>query len=94
MKANTPTRIVSWAIAVALTAATAPAQSPAVRVTGMYSDMRYIQQATDVLGTEVFIVADGAGYSAVVQVAEVVPSVPIVVPAAIKGPMCRSRCRT
>ena len=72
------------AIVLVMTAATTPAQ-PRVRVTGIYSDMRYIQQAGDVLGTEVFIVADDGGYSAVVQIAQGIPAVPVVVPATVKG---------
>src|SRR5215813_3164504 len=67
-----------------LTAVTAPAQSP-VRITGIYSDMHYIPQAGDVFGTEVFIVANGDGYSAVVQIAQGAPGLPQVVPLTVNN---------
>lgn len=67
----------------ALAVAQAPAQQ--VRVTGMFSDMRYIPQAGDVLGTEVFIVVSPGGYSAVVQIAEGEPGLPVVVPITVNG---------
>ena len=56
-----------------------------LKPTGIFSDMRYVDKAGDVIGTEVFIVATGGGYCAVVQVAEGVPQDPVVVSAKIEG---------
>ncbi len=47
--------------------------------------MRYIADAGDVVGTEVLIVFTGDGYRAVVQIAEGVPEVPVVVPTEVEG---------
>jgi hypothetical protein len=69
-------------LAVAVTPTTAQQK---VRVTGMFSDMHYIADAGDVLGTEVFIAFTSKGYWAVVQMAEGVPDIPVVVPVTIKG---------
>ncbi len=54
------------------------------KVTGLFSDMRYISEAGDVLGTEIFIVYSNSGYYAVMQCAEGAPSKPVVVSASIK----------
>src|SRR6266849_10924659 len=55
------------------------------RVIGFFSDMRYIADAGDVLGTEVWIVYGGQRYYATVQVAEGAPSAPVVVPVEVSG---------
>jgi len=63
-----------------------PAQSARkARVTGFFTDMHYIEEAGDVLGTEVWIVYGGDGYWAIVQLAEGGPEPPIVVPVQVSG---------
>ena len=71
--------------AVALLTITSSAGTRGPRVTGIYSDMRYIDEAGDVVGTEVFVVYSAEGYYAVIQVAEGKPSVPTVVPMTVDG---------
>jgi hypothetical protein len=56
-----------------------------VRLTGIYSDLRYIDEAGDLLGYEVMIVASHDGLVAVVQVSEGYPARPEVVPLKVKG---------
>jgi hypothetical protein len=56
-----------------------------LQITGMYSSMRYVQEAGDVVGMEVFIVAGGDGYYATIQLAEGVPDPPVVVKLEVKG---------
>ena len=60
-------------------------QTARVRITGMFTDMRYIAEAGDLVGTEVFIVAGARGYVGVVQFAEGAPVDPVVVPLTVKG---------
>lgn len=55
------------------------------KVTGLFTDMHYISEAGDVLGTEIFIIYSNSGYYAVMQCAEGAPSKPVVVSASIKG---------
>ena len=55
------------------------------RVTGFFSDMHYIEDAGDVLGTEIHLVAARGGYRAVIQCAEGGPGVPVVVPVKVSG---------
>ncbi|HEV8199269.1 MAG TPA: hypothetical protein VGS03_04545 [Candidatus Polarisedimenticolia bacterium] len=57
------------------------------RVTGIYSDMRFIQNSGDVLGTEIMIVTSVKGYYAFIQVSEGEPAVPVVVPITVEGAM-------
>ena len=59
------------------------------RVTGFFSDMRYIPDVGDVIGTEVWIVYGGHRYYATVQVAEGAPSAPVVVPVEVSGSKVR-----
>ena len=56
------------------------AQPHPVRVTGMFTDMRYNAAGGDVLGIEVFIVWGGGRWQAVVQCAGGEPAAPVVVP--------------
>src|SRR3982751_6577691 len=67
---------------VAALGATQPPPKP-VAVVGMYTDMRYIEEAGDVLGTEVFLVRANGGWYAVVQCAGGEPAKPVVVPARV-----------
>jgi len=60
------------------------AQKPP-HVTGFFSDMAYIPEAGDVLGTEVWIVYAGDHYYATVQIAEGWPEPPVVGPVTVSG---------
>ena len=61
-------------------------QQPQVpRVTGFFSDMHYIQEAGDVVGTEIWIVYARGQYWATVQEAQGVPNPPEVVPLEVSG---------
>jgi hypothetical protein len=60
------------------------AQQPP-RVTGFFSDMRYIEGPGDVLGTEVWIVYARGKFWATVQMAEGAPEPPVVVPVEVSG---------
>src|SRR5436190_13391704 len=60
-------------------------QSRSPRVTGIFTDMHYITDVGDLLGTEVFIVGGGNGYKAIVQIAQGSPGDPVVVPVTVKG---------
>lgn len=62
------------------------AQQPQVpRVTGFFSDMQYIREAGDLVGTEVWIVYARGGYYASVQIAEGEPDPPYLVPVKVVG---------
>ena len=54
-------------------------------VTGVFSNLRYNENGGDVLGLEVLLIYTKAGYMAVIQVAEGVPEVPVVVPVEVDG---------
>ena len=59
---------------------------PKVRVTGMFSDLAYVAEAGDLVGTEVFLGYQGDGiYFALVQCAEGSPSKPLLVEASVDG---------
>jgi hypothetical protein len=61
-------------------------QRPQVpRVTGFFSDMHYVREAGDVVGTEIWIVYARGHYWATVQEAEGEPNPPVVVPAEVSG---------
>jgi hypothetical protein len=79
-----PLRIATLCFATLLFVAS-PSPGQQVRVTGIFSDMRWIKEAGDVIGAEVFIVATGSDYRAVVQIAQGVPDVPVVVPLTVRG---------
>ncbi len=51
-----------------------------VRVTGIYSDLRYSDESGDLGGTEIFIVYAARGYTAFVQTAEGEPDEAVAVP--------------
>jgi len=55
------------------------------QVTGIYSNLQYIEEAGDLLGTELFIVSGPNGYEVVVQVAEGVPGPILTVPVVVTG---------
>jgi len=54
-------------------------------VTGFFTDMHYIPEAGDVIGTEVWIVYARGQYYAAVQDAEGEPDPPVIVPVAVSG---------
>ncbi len=56
-----------------------------VRLSGIFSDLRYVEEAGDLLGYEVWIVPSNEGYFAVVQIAEGYPAPPEVVLVTVKG---------
>lgn len=47
--------------------------SAALPITGTFSDLRYVEESGDLVGTEIRIAAAGDGYQAVVQFAEGAP---------------------
>jgi hypothetical protein len=55
------------------------------KITGFFTDMHYIQEAGDVLGTEVWIVYARGKFYATVQDAEGEPDPPFVVPVEVSG---------
>ncbi len=46
------------------------AQTTKLKVTGIYSNLRYIQEGGDLLGMELLVVPSEAGYTGFVQIAE------------------------
>ena len=58
-------------IATALLAALAGSalSAPKAQITGLFSSMGYVPEAGDVVGTEVFLIYDGAGYQVLLQCA-------------------------
>ena len=44
--------------------------APRPQVTGLFSTIRYVPEAGDVVGTEVFLIYEGNGYQVLVQCAE------------------------
>ena len=55
------------------------------QITGIYSNMRYVERAGDVIGMEIFIVGGVDSYYATVQIAEGAPEPPVVVKVEVKG---------
>jgi hypothetical protein len=55
------------------------------QITGIYSNLRYVRRAGDVVGMEIFIVGSVDSYYANVQIAEGAPEPPVVVKVDIKG---------
>lgn len=72
-----------------LAAAAAPPPPAEIQITGVYSDLRQIEETGDILGTEVFLLYSGDGgegrYHALVQFAEGVPEPPQLVAAQVQG---------
>jgi hypothetical protein len=56
-----------------------------VTVTGIYSDMEYVEETGDLVGTEIFLLLSGEGHFVLVQVAEGSPGVPLLLPARVDG---------
>jgi len=78
-------KIIVTAILYMLTGSMGTCASAAERVTGIYSNMAFNEESGDVSGIEIFVVYSREGFQAVFQDAEGSPSVPVVVPAIIKG---------
>jgi hypothetical protein len=55
------------------------------QITGMYSNLEYIEEAGDLVGIEVYVVGGSEGYVAVVQCAGGGPGSPVVTPLVISG---------
>lgn len=64
------------------------------KVTGFFTDMHYIPEAGDVLGSEVWIVYARGQYWATVQMAEGEPDPPQVVPVEVAGARVKFSTRT
>jgi hypothetical protein len=77
---NKWSRLVPAALSIALAVAGSASSQPQPPVTGMFSDMRYIDSEDDYVGTEVFMVmgidANKRRYFALVQFAEGAPELP------------------
>lgn len=61
------------------------ATPPSLKMTGMFSDMRFNSEGGDVLGQEIFIVYSKSGYFAILQSSEGEPGKPVIVPVTLKG---------
>lgn len=55
------------------------------KVTGIFSNLHYIEEAGDVLGVEISIIYSTSGYFAFIQCAEGAPSKPVLVVAKVNG---------
>jgi len=78
-------------LTLAITCSAVSADQARSRVTGMYTDMRYVAEAGDVVGTEIFVVAGLHGGQAVnyfvyCQTSHGMPDPPVLVPATVSGP--------
>src|SRR5437763_16237342 len=62
-----------------------PRQSKKVQVTGIYSSLRYVEAAGDVVGMEIFISKSRDGYHATVKIDEGVMFTPIFVNVQVQG---------
>jgi hypothetical protein len=69
-----------------------PAQQP--KITGFFTDMHYIAEVGDVLGSEIWIVYARGKFWAVVQSAEGAPDPPQVVPVEASGTRVKFSTRT
>ena len=59
--------------------------SDPAHIAGIYSDSRYIEEAGDVIGTEIEIIFSGGAYRGTVQIAEGVPGTPIPISIHVSG---------
>ncbi|CAN5120565.1 hypothetical protein BH11PSE2_BH11PSE2_14640 [soil metagenome] len=73
----------SIAMAILALASSATSAPSRVQITGIYSDLRYIKEAGDLVGTEVFIV--NGGTVVYLQEAEGSPTDPVVAPSELNG---------
>jgi len=64
------------------------------RVTGFFTDMHYVPEAGDVIGTEVWIVYARGQYYATVQDAQGEPDPPVIVPVEVSGSKVKFSTRT
>src|SRR5665213_1126761 len=87
-------KIAAISLSLILAPATGHSQAP-TQIAGIYSDLRYVEEAGDLLGTEIFIVpsAGGMAYVAFVQEAEGGPEDPVIVPVVQKGNQVSIRAR-
>jgi hypothetical protein len=69
----------------ALVHAQAPKSPEILAVTGVFSDMHYVEESGDLVGTEIFIVRSSGHHFALVQVAEGTATDPVLVPATVVG---------
>ena len=64
------------------------------KATGFFSDMRYVDDAADLIGTEVWIVSAHGRYYATVVEASGEPNPPVVVPVQVSGSRVQFRLTT
>lgn len=63
-----------------------PAKPAPAQITGIYSDLHYGEISGDIGGTEIFIMlAESSPYMATVQIAQGVPTDPVLVPVKVTG---------
>jgi hypothetical protein len=55
------------------------------RITGVFSDLRYVPDAGDVVGTEIFLIYGGGPYYVLIQCAEGRVGGPVLLPAIVDG---------
>ncbi len=67
------------------TAVSLAAAQPKTRVTGLFSNMHWVEEAGDVYGYEVLIVSTGDRYFATFQEAQGMPGPPVVVSVRVSG---------
>ena len=77
-------------LATSVLAKTAPVQksptpSPDPKVAGVFSDLHWVEEAGDLVGTEVFLFRGRDGYWALLQLAEGAPADPSLVSATVSG---------
>jgi hypothetical protein len=65
------------------------AKTVPAKVTGLFSNMTYNREGSDVLGMEIFIVYSARGYFVVYQSSEGEPSAPVILPANVSGSSVR-----
>jgi hypothetical protein len=62
-----------------------PTFAQSLRVTGLVSNLHFVKEAGDIVGTEIFIMFSNEGLFALVQCAEGSPSAPVLVPVMASG---------